>query len=246
MRSFFFLLLLTNLAFLGWQYLQVSPEGGELHRQSGVVSDQGLALLTELPPAQRPALREGVEERLESAAPITQRAVAKPTSAADSGGPADKRYCARVEGITEAAEAKRLLEQLKQVGAVSLVQGSEQTPGATNYWVILSPYPSSEKAAEAAAMLKQRRISDFFIVRSGEYENAVSLGVFSSRERAEARAKEIRGLKAGLRRPVITSRERSVESYWLRYELREIAQQQALEAIVADHAGASVKEITCK
>ncbi|MCW8828132.1 MAG: hypothetical protein OQK94_03660, partial [Gammaproteobacteria bacterium] len=87
MRSFFFLLLLTNLAFLGWQYLQVSPEGGELHRQSGVVSDQGLALLTELPPAQRPALREGVEERLESAAPITQRAVAKPTSAADSGGP---------------------------------------------------------------------------------------------------------------------------------------------------------------
>ena len=72
---------------------------------------------------------------------------------------------------------------------------------------MLKAYKNKTKANEAAEILKQKRVKDFFIVRTGRYENAVSLGVYSTKERAEKRYKEISGLKLRLRKPVIEAIE---------------------------------------
>ncbi len=84
------------------------------------------------------------------------------------------------------------------------------------FWVYLKP-PASRKEADAiVSALKEEKVSDLYIVPSGDSRNAVSLGVFSERGRAERRAARIAALGYV---PVITGRYRSGSVYWIDFEI---------------------------
>lgn len=244
MRGFFFLLLLTNVVFLVWQYQENSVKGDKSERRESVYKNKGLTPLSDLPTEKRPALREGVE----LPEPIAPGAGNRDDSAAVASikdeGKAPSPRCGRISGLDKAAVI-RLRKRLAQAGAQALQTGSSQME-QVNYWVLLPPYRSRDKATEAASILKQHRIRDFFIVRSGEQENAVSLGVFSTRERANNRLQQIVALKARLRRPEITLKKRKVERFWLGFEGETTGAWDRISESVDQVKLGELKEIACK
>lgn len=248
MRSFFFLLLVTNIAFFGWQ---MSQERDEPDQKAMVLSNNGLTLLAELPPEQRPPLRQGAGEMPASSMKAEENVTTSPPGAEEASPDTliavtpQERICRRISGVNKSALARQLQENLKQAGATSLKQGSEQVQ-ITNYWVILSPYPNRKEAAEAAAVLSQKRIKDFYVIRSGEQKNAISLGVFSTREHAQARQRQIVGLNTRLPRPEIRTKELPGQAYWIEYEVHDSSQQTAVETLLREFGVDTVEELPCE
>lgn len=243
MRGFFLLLLLTNVAFVVWQY-QKGDVSAQPDIYSGVdFSRDGLTLLDELPTEDRPALREGVEPVAEE--PVEQETPREASAVETASVEGEAKVCLRVSNLEDKAALDKLIGELQAMGATALQQGSEQSK-KINYWVMLPPYNSRDKASEAATILKQKRVRDFFIVRSGDYENAVSLGVFSTEERARRRYDEIVALKARLRRPAIESIELPAKRYWLSFELADKGRLLRAESLLEQLGQAGSEEIRCK
>jgi hypothetical protein len=80
------------------------------------------------------------------------------------------------------------------------------------YWVLLPPAESREAAQKSIARLKQLKVTDYFLVATGEKTNAVSLGVYSQFESAHRRIKEMQdmGFKPDFEKVELPKRE-----YWL-------------------------------
>lgn len=261
MRGFFVLLLLTNVGFLTWQYVHRGTKPGEDDIYHGITMvNDGLTMLGELPSNERPALREPGSEGVDSNTTAIQQSQ-KLTSPNDSGLPertseavdstkddnptVRPEVCLHIDDIDGRSSLDQLLILLKSNGAAAIEQGEKQVK-KTNYWVMLPPYPTRAKADEAAAILNAKQVKDFFIVRSGEFENAVSLGVFSSRDRAKRRYEQILGLKGRLRSPKIEAIELPAKRYFVNYKLTNVASRMKLEQQMRDKNYQSSEEISCK
>jgi hypothetical protein len=82
-----------------------------------------------------------------------------------------------------------------------------------DFWVYLGPYRSFDAAAKMSAELRVKRV-DNFIIRSGELQNAISLGVFTTEERAEIHAKGLRKKKYDV---AVRRVAKETERYWMAY-----------------------------
>lgn len=73
------------------------------------------------------------------------------------------------------------------------------------YWVYIAPLKDKVAVSQKVAQLKARGVTDYFVVQeAGEWQNAISLGVFKSRESAQKfleglRAKEVSSAQMGER-----------------------------------------------
>lgn len=110
-------------------------------------------------------------------------------------------------------DAELAAAQLR-LGAMGLTGEKRLAEGQiwVGYWIYLPP---TDERADAVAMmgaLRKRGVMDLYIEPAGEWENAVSLGVFSERPRAQRRFREIRDLGF---EPQIARRNRQGTVYWL-------------------------------
>lgn len=233
MRGLFLLLLLTNLAFFAWQFVAHNAEqGGDGNIMTVPPLNEGLTLLSELDQEQRPSLHEGTGEAAfaNSRKEVSQLPTSSQVMEGEAGSTedvsseteptagAEEAVCLSVEGIEAESALQQLLELLKRNDITVLTQGEKQGT-KTNYWVMLPPYANRKKADEAAGILAAKKIKDFFIVRSGEYQNAVSLGVFSTRDRAKSRYEQIVALKVRLRRPKIEAIAIPAKRYFVTFSV---------------------------
>ena len=263
MRGLFILLLLSNIGFIAWQYVQEDKQQNvsDIYRGINMVNN-GLTMLSELPPELQPALRDATNEDVaDEHAPNHDKQKA---SADDLGATrAETKVsaealalaldkvettdtgCFRIKGIEGRPALLQLVTLLKDNGA-TMIKQEELQGKKTHYQVMLPPYPNRAKADEAAAILSGKRVKDFFIVRSGEYQNAVSLGVFSTRERAEHRAQQIIALKARLRRPRIEVIEAPATKFVVNYSLEDKMRQEELEKQLNRLKYPSSEKISCR
>jgi len=247
MRGMFLLLLLSNLVYLTWQYFGPGADAG-MDPYRGVPSQsKGLELLSDLSSDKRPALREGVKPA-PGMAPWAEEEVAETQAKVAEGlAAAEGMRCMRVAGIGNEAQLRKLQQALKRVNATEIKQGSEASKEQSGkFWVMLPPYPNLDKATEAAAILNKHEIKDFFVVRSGDYENAVSLGVFSTRERAERRHGQLAALKIGLKAPKIEAIGSPAEHYWLSFTLGADANPTKVRAMLKKQGVIQVTDIRCQ
>ena len=226
MRGFFILLLLSNLAYFAWQYF--TPERELAPAVSVQTQGKQLVMLSELADSERPAPR--ITASAEEEAKTTPRpAVEMPQPESIAQTETDTpELCVTVDQIAEAQQLTTLLNLLRPAGAGNIEQG-EQAGVRGSYWVMLPPYSDKSAADASAKILSERKLRDFFIVRSGEYENAISLGVFSNEERARRRQQQLDALGSGLPRARIERIELPTREYWLRYRV-EAAKQPDLRA----------------
>lgn len=252
MRGLFFLLLLSNLIYLAVQYLGGTSDV-ELDPYRGVKFEKkGLALLSELSVDKRPALREGIKPELGLAPwPEEER---KEETAADAASEEVKTavpVCMRVTAIRNESQLQNLRQNLRKLGAEEFKSGSDATGSKANskYWVMLPPYPELNKAMEVAAALKALQIKDFFVVRSGEHTKAVSLGVFSTRERAERRVAQLAELEGGKWQAKIAEigGGSSDSNYlWMSFKLGDETSPAKVRSVLHKQGLAKFKEIGCE
>lgn len=217
MKRLVLALVLLNAGYFAWWYWLAAPVSAPPMPQA-----PGLLLYQEQLAAQDAAAESPADdERLPAAedAPAVLAMTEPAGQAAPGETPADQPLtgnfvCASLGPFAETAERDTAAAQLRQLGFNPQVreEGGQLRAG---YWVYLPAFPSRAAAEQTADDLKSRGVTDLYIVSDEENRNAISLGLFSTPERAATRAAQIQvmGFKSQIR-----ERFREAVSYWLDFQ----------------------------
>jgi hypothetical protein len=147
-----------------------------------------------------------------TAAPYESNATTEPgTQTVAMLAPATTPSCVSVGPFLDLAETAEAAARLREKGYVPQ-QRLADSPVWMGHWVYLSPFATRAEATAAVEKLRDQGVQDLYIEAGGEDENAVSLGLYSDRERAEALASDIRQLGYA---PEIGDRYRVATVYWV-------------------------------
>jgi hypothetical protein len=260
MRWLFYLLLLANLAlFAAMQYLHLGEDvKPEIPARAGGIT---LKTLSELPANElqlrKPdALTPAAESRapsppvdtITSTPPPETEHAPEPRSAAVKATPTDVKgtsskpaVCYRVTGLESKVALANLTGLLEEGGASVYSRGQEKGE-RTSYWVMLPPAASRSVAMKEISRLKSRRIKDYYLVRDGENENAISLGVFRGEQSARRRYQQIRALGF---RPNLEQIQLPESHYWLGFRLTDPNKIHGLEKIIEKTGGYKGVVVDC-
>ncbi|MEQ8289744.1 MAG: SPOR domain-containing protein [Gammaproteobacteria bacterium] len=240
MKWFFVLLLLVNVAYLGWeidrsskQYrankqtainipanvnrlqlvaeLDTPPEA----RQVPVVPDEGyqqVNMTSMLPIEMNPNTENMIQALLNESSMIQLESQFLQEDSADTGIDTEpaNTICYTYGPIPEKKESTLMSEWLNERG-IEYEQRQTTEDGLPKFWVYLAPQASTARAEQAVEELKQQGIRDLQLIRSGDLLNAVSLGLFSSQAAVNRRLNEI---KATGYQPVVVPYAGGKQVYW--------------------------------
>jgi hypothetical protein len=192
MRAIVALLLLADIVLLGWGVVRPPASPGQ----------------TSVPPE----LPIGVEslQLLSEISPSTKR----PAGPAASGG-----GCMRAAPFSDADMVDDVLERAASVGIAAAAESVEISGGPPDLQVHLPPLPSADQASRAVRELHALGMEAFLVLR-GPLAGAVSVGMFTARERAEVRRAEVMALGYPAR---IAEIPRTRQAYEVRF--RPVAHQ---------------------
>lgn len=235
MRSLLMLLILANLAVFAWFYW-IAPSGGDglplgrvdtrlgkglvlVEEAAAVampeVTNESEAAAREEYPAEAPLAEAGQSEPLQEVSPEELFAEGEGDEPAalpvESALPEPAPVCATLGPFDRLEMAQLAHERLSTMGYTPALResGGQIRSG---FWVYLPPFTSRNQAKQAEARLREKGVQDLFIVTGAEQRNAISLGLFSTPERADQRAAEIGRLGFA---PRIAERFRDATVYWL-------------------------------
>lgn len=112
-----------------------------------------------------------------------------PPSAVASPVPVAEALCVEWRGLNP-EEFARVREQLKALVGEQVMSFTE-VPLNTRRWVIFPPLPSAQSAAAKLAELAAAGVQDAFVVKNGDWQNAISLGLYANDEAAGRRVREV-------------------------------------------------------
>lgn len=218
MRGFFVLLLLTNMVYFAWQFY-IAPPTMEEGVAEFIRPGERLVIIAELPDSERPLLRSAFPDITPGNGIINLTVLhGNETPAPEVVIGSRNIRCVVVTNITEQSQIDMLTNILQDSGASHIEQG-EESGVRINYWVMLPPQANRREAELLVRQFTEQRISDYFIVRSGDYENAISLGVYSSLERAQRRIAQIEQLGSVIPAARIEHIELPTKQFQLRYRI---------------------------
>lgn len=222
MRVLLMVLLLANLGLFAWQQWYAPGAGARATQgQRDTRLGAGLQLVGE---SARSSGQEPAGDEPEMAAPPAASAfIAEPSQSGEDGGETDAEEsaaapsarlvdaCATVGPFEQLEMAQVARERLKTLGSPASVReiGGQIRSG---FWVYLPPYSSRHEAKRVEDELRGKNVSDLFIVTGSDRRNAISLGLFSTPERADQRAAEIGRLGYT---PRVAERFRDATVYWV-------------------------------
>jgi len=89
-------------------------------------------------------------------------------------------------------EFAQVRQQLKSLAGERVMSFTE-VPLNTRQWVIFPPLPSAESAAAKLSELTAAGLTDAFVVKDGDWRNAISLGLYADADAAQRRILEVEG-----------------------------------------------------
>ncbi|HET9678937.1 MAG TPA: SPOR domain-containing protein [Gammaproteobacteria bacterium] len=228
LKRLFFVLLAANLVGLLWLWLMAEDQ---TLLPTEADQESGLILYSELSQAEQTALQQQAVANTGNVtdqdvlslpaaenAPAVQAMLGQTPSVTDESELAGSsqihgQVCAALGPFYAPDQAAAGAARLRDLGFEPTVR---QTGGQlrSGYWVYLPPFTSREDAKIVAARLREQGIEDMFIVSDAENRNAISLGLYSTAERADRRAAFLG--KLGYT-PRIAERFRDATLYWLDY-----------------------------
>jgi len=123
--------------------------------------------------------------------------------------------CVKIVGDWELDRFAVIKKQMESLDKQVLFEGKERRK-KVNYWVVIPPFKSKQEAITAKGQLRNAKIVDTFIIKSGVRENALSLGLYSNAEGAQRRAKYVNGQNLGVAEASIEALTLYVDRYWLK------------------------------
>ncbi|MCF6264147.1 MAG: hypothetical protein L3J24_11250 [Xanthomonadales bacterium] len=123
--------------------------------------------------------------------------------------------CATIGPLESAAMVRRLRDRLSAY-ASRIRERQTEARVERGFWVYLPIADSRNAAIEYTNQLGSMGINDYFVVTSGEMQNAVSLGLYNDLPNAELRQKQLQALGFN---PQLGARREYETRYWLDYQL---------------------------
>jgi hypothetical protein len=189
-RAVFFLLLVANLAFLGWAELVDAPQPAPTNAAYAKLPH--LKLVNELPVGEaRPSSGNARKTALE-VTPEAPRCV--------SIGPFDDQNSA-MTGASKLREKGLTPRQRVEKGEIS-----------KGFWVYIGGLKTDDEVAKVLRTLEQSHVDDAHVMPDAGDAHQVSVGLFSERERADRRAESVQ--KLGLQ-PAVAERKLPATVYWM-------------------------------
>jgi hypothetical protein len=211
MKLLLSLLVVANVLLFGWLRGWMAPFGGDgrepvrLERQ---VAPDALRIVPGGRPVPGAATGAGAAPGGPGGSAVSPAPAAEPGAAAEAlSGPALVAAlravdCAEVGPMTE-ADAVRAQVALDAVAA-DLVIATQRAEDITSWWVYLAP--SAADVTKRIAELRERGVTDTYVMPDGPWKGAISLGLFRQEELAVALQKSIaargvRGVRVAPRGP---------------------------------------------
>jgi hypothetical protein len=225
MKWLFVLLLAANIIYFGWELdretrLQIRNNPPEV---SIPVTARQLQLISELEVP--PSLRE--VPKMETIAAVTHDADGTTDEAEQLVAELPDIQVTALEGILEPVSCYRygpvpdeelirgLHDWFRSRNAIAAMYDTEE-PAANMFWVYLAPQESRENAMALLEEMRSKGIGDYRLINRGDMVNAISLGLFSSREAVDARLAELQ--EKGFV-PVVVPYADVRRMYWLDVQL---------------------------
>ena len=217
-------LLVANILFLAWAKWIDSPR--DAGAQDVLSRLPRLQLVTESPPGSKPTsanLTPVVPEKVALHVP-------EAATTCTSVGP--------FNDITRAARAAGLLAQR----GFRLQQRAEEGETIEGYWVFVGGLQSDDDINKMVNRLERNGFTDAHVMKNYSTNRRISVGMFSTRERAEKRAAAVKNL--GLE-PEVGERKFPGTVYWVDVALTSRAQKPPPEYLFADIGHAKVSMQPC-
>ncbi|MFQ5642176.1 MAG: hypothetical protein ACE5FQ_00590 [Thiogranum sp.] len=258
MRYLVYILVLANVTYFAWHQYAPAEKPREIRVAPMAPGVEPLVLLAErgesklqAPAVVAPEAREAVEEVRQPAAaaeaateeaPVVEYTVPDAEERQDAAvipDPEPERVCQTIGPLLDKNDAAAISAQLSRQGYQPAVRGGEVREPA-GYWVYLPAMPASEARA-IVNDLDANGMKDYFIGK----RNHISLGIFSSKRKAQARLNRIKTLGYNA---VLDQRYRTRTVYWL--DIEEKAQPllgSGLWGVIqAQHADIRVQRVSCE
>ena len=216
-------LLVANILFLAWAKWIDSPR--DAGTQDALSRLPRLQLVTESP---------GSRPTSANLTPVVPEKVAlhvpEAATTCTSVGP--------FNDITRAARAAGLLAQR----GFHLQQRAEEGEAIEGYWVFVGGLQSDDEINKVVDRLEKSGFTDAHVMKNYSTNRRISVGMFSTRERAEKRAAAVKNL--GLE-PEVAERKFPGTIYWVDVALTSRAQKPPPEYLFADIGHAKVEMQPC-
>lgn len=219
MRSLFIVLLLANLALFGlgqgWFGQPLSQRGREPERLQQEIRPEEIEVpripgINAAGDSAAPA-RAALPPAMPAAAPAT---TLTPTALPATVKPAAPPRLACVEwGNFNDAELS-VARRWSQEHLPGVAVDTRRADGTINWMVLLPPQPTAAAAQATASQLSKRGIKDFFVIQEpGQYQHAISLGVFRTEEAARRLVDALQS--QGVRGAKVVTRNSATTKSWL-------------------------------
>lgn len=178
MRAIFILLLLTNVAFFGYQYFFADENDvvvSQKNKAAAIPGGDQLQLLAE---------QEGV------LVPRTKIHAEAKVGAPVVGEKQNAEFCTMIGPYSQLLQAEYAVEHLVALGVAAHITPVEIKEGES-YWVYLKPEVSEKEALRRLYELQKKNIESHIITK-GELANGISFGRYADYVDAEARSAEIK------------------------------------------------------
>lgn len=189
MKWIFYLMVLVNLGYFGWQYTRVESPVRHTTAVMPLAGAQRLALLSEVDVS---ALRERrVPEIAGPPKPATDAVttIIDASSATSTQGP----ICLSVGPLRSDRDIEEVGDWLRREGGTFELRVGERRE-ITLYWIFIPPFETAAEANREAITLRAQGIDDIAVIPGGDMANAISLGVYSRRTTLERRLAELHEL----------------------------------------------------
>lgn len=175
--------------------------------------------VTEAAPAEQIKEKPDVTKRPAPAAVVAKKVESKkaqPVVAVKTApAPVKQASCYTLGPFRDLDKLRSLTREIKSYVEKADFRGREEKE-QTLYWVYIKPEKTRNKAIETGNRLKARKIKDFYVIRTGEKVNGLSLGHFRNKDGAYGLAKKVKNLGFDVTvEPVF----KTYTVYWLDYQL---------------------------
>lgn len=208
MKTFFILLLLTNIVFAVLQWL--FPYEQVFDRPASMIAAENLQLLAEI--EAKTDLRAVPDTG--STAPVQSHQSVEP-----------KKLCYTLGPFKDESNAQEVIASYRQHD-LNVTSRSSLEKEYLGLMVYIDGHSTRDAAMDTAKSLAKKGIRDYMIVNEDDKQNALSLGVFGLKKNAERRMQRIGSLGYAVESE---PRYRNRTIYWLDYDQQE---NQALTDLV--------------
>jgi len=221
MKYLVYLLVLANIAYIGWN-IHMNQTAGEVARELPVLPAGVTPLVT---------LQELDKQRdnAEAVSGVEVLTNARPPGAGVA------LTCLAI-GPFPAVEELQSVSQELQLQGVQARQRSAEIQKPNGYWVHL-PAMKREQVLRAVKTLEENKDHEYYVGKG----NLLSLGIFDEMPRAKTRLRQARKLGFD---PLLETRYQTSTEYWLDIDADTSATDE-LDAILQGRPGLELQDITC-